>query len=128
MTVRLSKCYVAGHLQQVEFQLLQEEHPMNKLLQVDFGFQGPFGQELSNALTGLAESINNESGLIWKIWTENQEEKTAGGIYLFENEVTALADLEMHTARLKAMGITEVRGKLFDLNQALSLINKGPIA
>ena len=73
MTVRLSKCYVAGHLQQVEFQLLQEEHPMNKLLQVDFEFQGPFGQELSNALTGLAESINNEPGLIGKIWTENQE-------------------------------------------------------
>lgn len=100
---------------------------MNKLLQVDFEFKGPFGQELSNALTDLAESINNEPGLIWKIWTENEKENSAGGIYLFEDQVTALAYLEMHTARLKEMGISEVRGKLFDLNQTLSLINKGPI-
>lgn len=100
---------------------------MNKLLQVDFEFKGPFGQELSNALTDLAESINNEPGLIWKIWTENEKENSAGGIYLIEDQVTALAYLEMHTARLKEMGISEVRGKLFDLNQTLSLINKGPI-
>ena len=100
---------------------------MNKLLQVDFEFHGPFGQELSSALAGLAESINQEPGLIWKIWTENEKTQQAGGIYLFESEVTALAYLEMHTARLKGMGIPEVSGKMFDVNEALSLINKGPI-
>ena len=50
-----------------------------KLLQVDFEFNGPFGEEMSNALVDLAKSINNEPGMIWKIWTENEAEKLGGG-------------------------------------------------
>ena len=37
-------------------------------------------------LAELAESIADEPGLIWKIWTENAQESTAGGIYLFSDE------------------------------------------
>lgn len=101
---------------------------MSKLLQVDFDFSGPFGEEMSRALQGLAESINNEPGLIWKIWTESAANKLGGGIYLFEDEASASAYLTMHTARLQAMGITEVRGIIFDINTPLSLINKAPFA
>lgn len=101
---------------------------MSKLLQVDFDFSGPFGDEMSRALQGLAESINHEPGLIWKIWTESAANKLGGGIYLFEDEASASAYLTMHTARLQAMGITEVRGVIFDINTPLSLINKAPIA
>lgn len=100
---------------------------MTKLLQVDFDFDGPFGDEMSNALTGLAESINQEPGFIWKIWTENKYEKVAGGIYLFEDEASANAYLTMHTARLKEIGIKEVRGYIFDTNLPLSSINKAPL-
>ena len=52
---------------------------MMKLLQVDFGFNGPFGAEMAEALVGLAESINNEPGMIWKIWTENAAQQIGGG-------------------------------------------------
>jgi len=100
---------------------------MYKLLQVDFDYSGPFGDEMAVILVDLAESINHEPGVIWKIWTENQNEKLGGGIYLFENEVSALAYLEMHTTRLKEMGIQNIRGKIFDVNSSLSTINKGPI-
>ncbi len=100
---------------------------MNKLLQVDFDYTGPFGEEMTNMLTGLAESINHEPGLIWKIWTESEKAKLGGGIYLFDNENSAQAYLEMHAARLKTMGIEEVRGKIFDVNATLSNINNGPI-
>lgn len=98
-----------------------------KLLQVDFSFTGPFGQEMASALTGLAESINQEPGMIWKIWTEDAINQLGGGIYLFEDEVTANAYLKMHAARLKEMGIPEVRGKIFDINPALTAINHGPV-
>ena len=98
-----------------------------KLLQVDFDFNGPFGEEMSNALIDLAKSINNEPGMIWKIWTENQAEKLAGGVYLFENQRSAETYLAMHSARLKEMGVNEVRGLIFDVNQPLTTINKGPI-
>ena len=46
---------------------------MRKLVQVDFSHPGPFGQELAEALKELAESINQEPGFIWKIWTESEE-------------------------------------------------------
>ncbi|WP_028865629.1 monooxygenase [Psychromonas aquimarina] len=101
---------------------------MQKLLQVDFGFNGPFGEKMAAMLNELAESINNEPGMIWKIWTENESKQLGGGVYLFEDEVSAQAYLEMHTARLNKMGITDVRGLIFDVNKTLSDINHAPIA
>lgn len=100
---------------------------MNKLLQVDFDYSGPFGEEMAATLTELAESINHEPGMIWKIWTESEKDQLGGGIYLFKSGASALAYLEMHTNRLKKMGIQKVRGQLFDVNAPLSTINKGPI-
>lgn len=97
---------------------------MPKLLQVDFPFAGPFGEEMTQALAGLAESITQEPGFIWKIWTENSSQNIAGGIYLFESEATAQAYLEMHSARLKELGVPEVRGRIFDVNADLSKITK----
>lgn len=98
-----------------------------KLLQVDFAFNGPFGAEMAAALKDLATSITQEPGFVWKIWTENESAQEAGGIYLFESEATAKAYLAMHSARLKNLGVTEVNGKVFDVNTPLSQITKGPL-
>ncbi|OEC82725.1 monooxygenase [Photobacterium damselae subsp. damselae] len=100
---------------------------MAKLLQVDFKFHGPFGKDMSDALVALAHSINQEPGMIWKIWTESEKDKLGGGIYLFEDEETAQAYLEMHTKRLQQMGVSEVRGQIFDINEPLSLITHAPM-
>ena len=62
---------------------------MTTLLQIDFPFPGPFGAALSDALQELALSITTEPGFIWKIWTENETEQQAGGIYLFADEASA---------------------------------------
>ncbi|SMY33974.1 monooxygenase [Photobacterium andalusiense] len=99
---------------------------MTKLLQVDFEFNGPFGEEMTVALMDLAKSINQEPGMIWKIWTENAQQKLGGGIYLFETEATAKEYLAMHTVRLQQLGISQVRGVIFDINQPLTNINQGP--
>ncbi|QQX81972.1 monooxygenase [Shewanella sp. KX20019] len=100
---------------------------MKKLLQVDFDYTGPFGEEMAKQLSGLAESINNEPGMIWKIWTEDQTAQLGGGIYLFEDETTAAAYLKMHVARLTKMGIENIRGQIFTVNPLLSSINNAPI-
>ncbi len=100
---------------------------MKKLLQLHFAFNGPFGQEMSDGLKDLAESINNEPGFIWKVWTENKEAKEAGGIYIFESEEAALAYLEKHTARLKTFGVKQIFSKVFDINEPLTKINKATI-
>ena len=100
---------------------------MPVLLQVDFPFSGPWGDEMSIALKGLAESIAQEPGLIWKIWTENAATHEAGGIYLFTDRASAEAYLAMHTARLKGFGVPQVNGKLFDVNPDLSAIDRAPL-
>ncbi|HCQ7753262.1 monooxygenase [Citrobacter sp. 50677481] len=101
---------------------------MAKLLQLHFAFNGPFGQEMTEQLRGLAESINQEPGFIWKVWTESEQNKEAGGIYLFESEETALAYLEKHSARLKNLGVNEVIAKVFDVNVPLSQLNHSYVA
>ena len=58
---------------------------MKYLLQVDFPHDGIFGEKMAEAFEDLAKDIANEDGLIWKIWTENEATKEAGGIYLFDN-------------------------------------------
>ncbi|NKI27553.1 monooxygenase [Arenibacter sp. 6A1] len=85
---------------------------MAVIMYVDFPHNGPFGDELKNQLSELAESINHEPGLIWKVWTENQEEKTAGGVYLFDTRENATKYLAMHSARLTDFGYTNIKGKI----------------
>ncbi|HCB1763921.1 MULTISPECIES: monooxygenase [Citrobacter] len=99
----------------------------NKLVQIHFDFPGPFGAEMSHQLVELAESINQEPGFIWKIWTENAAKHEAGGIYLFQDEDSALAYIKKHTARLKHLGVDDVTCKIFDINEPLSKINHGHI-
>ncbi len=98
-----------------------------KLVQIDFAYDGPFGPDMTEAMDGLARSIPNEPGFIWKIWTENQTEREAGGIYLFANEQSAQDYIAMHTARLKEFGIEHVNAKIFDVNGPLTAITKGPV-
>lgn len=98
-----------------------------KLVQIDFPADGPFGEEMSTAYKELAESIEKEPGLIWKIWTENAETKEAGGVYYFEDEESAKKYVEMHTKRLQSFGISGIRSKMFDVNEKLTAITKGPI-
>ncbi|SDG92245.1 Putative mono-oxygenase ydhR [Alteribacillus persepolensis] len=100
---------------------------MAYVLQVDFDMEGPFGEEMAESFEGLAQSINEEDGFIWKIWTEDEETKQAGGIYLFDTKAHAKKYLDMHTARLKEFGIEPVRAKIFQVNDALTNINHGPV-
>lgn len=100
---------------------------MSYILQVDFPFDGPWGDEMTVAMQTLADSINNEAGMLWKIWTENPVENCAGGVYLFATEQDAQNYLLMHSKRLNSFGITEVQSKIFMVNQELSQLNRAPI-
>ena len=100
---------------------------MNYLLQVDFPYNGPWHEEMATAMRELAESISKEPGLVWKIWTENKDSNRAGGVYLFTDEKSAQNYLAMHTQRLQSFGIAPVNAMIFEVNQALSLINKAPL-
>ena len=100
---------------------------MATLLQIDFPSDGPFGAEMAEAYAGLASSISEESGLLWKIWTENAETKQAGGIYLFADEPSARAYCDMHSRRLESFGVSGIRALFFDVNEALTRTTRGPV-
>ncbi len=100
---------------------------MPVILQVDFPYQGPWGDEMAVAMHDLAQSIAAEPGLIWKYWTENKDSGEAGGIYLFQDVPSAEAYLKMHTQRLMAFGIPHVNGKIFAVNETLSRLDRAPL-
>ena len=100
---------------------------MPTLLQMDFPMSGPWGDEMAAAFADFAGIIGRTPGLRWKIWTENEGEGTGGGIYLFEDDASALAYVEEHTARLEGFGVTDIRSKLFHVNEPLTAINGGPV-
>eukprot|EP00695_Tsukubamonas_globosa_P002588 TRINITY_DN3752_c0_g1_i1.p3 TRINITY_DN3752_c0_g1~~TRINITY_DN3752_c0_g1_i1.p3 ORF type:complete len:65 (-),score=11.39 TRINITY_DN3752_c0_g1_i1:127-321(-) len=64
---------------------------MTVIVQVDFPYTGPWGDEAAAAMKGLAESIAQEPGLIWKYWTENKETSESGGVYMFQDRASAQA-------------------------------------
>ncbi|RXK03313.1 monooxygenase [Halarcobacter bivalviorum] len=97
---------------------------MKYLIQIDFPHNGPFGKEMSDFMADLAKDIANEAGLEFKIWTENEERKEAGGIYLFNNLKDANRYLEKHTKRLKSFGYDNIKAKIFNINEELSLLSK----
>lgn len=100
---------------------------MPVLVQVDFSKDGPFGPDMSEHAKALAESIATEPGLLWKIWTENEETGEAGGVYLFEDVASAEAYRAMHVPRLEAIGAKDIRLKVFDVNEPLTRITRGPL-
>lgn len=105
-----------------------ERTGMPTLLQIDFPIEGPFGAAMSEAFADLAASIAAEPGLLWKIWTENEREHTAGGIYLFADAASAKAYATRHRARLESFGIKRIRALFFDVNGPLSEITRGPVS
>ncbi|NWN83240.1 MAG: monooxygenase [Halomonas sp.] len=100
---------------------------MAVILQVHFPFDGPFGKAMVKAMTPLARSLNDEPGLLWKIWTEDPQTGRAGGVYLFATRADAEAYRQMHTERLEGMGITGIEAQILEVNEALSAINDGPL-
>ncbi|GAA3721854.1 monooxygenase [Oceanisphaera sediminis] len=99
---------------------------MPTLLQIDFKFPTEMmGDALTEGAKELANSINQEPGFISKIWTENAETGEAGGIYVFTDKAFAEQYAHMHSQRVAAMGATEIRTKIFDINTTLTDINRG---
>jgi hypothetical protein len=97
---------------------------MKYLLQIDFPHHGPFGDEFFNEMQELAKDIATEDGLVYKLWTENEETNEAGGIYVFDNLNDANRYLAKHTKRLESFGFTDIKAKTFKINEPLSAICK----
>ena len=99
-----------------------------KLLQMDYTYGGPWGEEMASELSELAGRIANVPGLVCKVWTENREAGEAGGIYLFEDEAALDAYLGPKLERMRAFGIENIRARKFDINETLTRITRGRLS
>lgn len=97
------------------------------LLQFDFPFEGPWGAAMTAAFGDLAKDIAGEEGLIWKIWTENESEGRAGGIYLFADPQSAARYRQKHEQRLAAFGVRGIVARTFTVNAPLSQITRASL-
>jgi len=102
-------------------------HDNATLLQFDFPFEGPWGSEFAAAFAELARDIANEPGLVFKLWTENEAERRAGGIYVFRDAASAERYREKHVKRLAAFGVRDIIAKSFSVNLPLSTITHASI-
>lgn len=100
---------------------------MRTLLQFDFAFDGPWGQDLQVACRELADDIAAQPGLIWKLWGENRSAGRSGGVYLFETPDAAAAYVAKHRPRLAAFGVTDPAISSFSLNLPLSRTTRAPL-
>ncbi len=98
------------------------------LMQLDFKMEGPFKVMMTQAFRELAEDIAQQEGLLWKIWTENEDEKRAGGWYAFESHAALMNFKKMHDQRLEDFGITDIRCQILEANVPLSVITRFPEA
>jgi hypothetical protein len=99
-----------------------------QILQVNMNYSIPRA-DLGNAWLGVAQSIADTPGLVWKVWLMNEAEREAGGIYLFESEEAAHAYASGPiVAALKASpAVSNISAKMFSVLGDHSAITRGPL-
>ena len=100
-----------------------------KILQVNLKFSGLSRSELEQAWLPAARPIADSNGLRWKIWLMNEHEHEAGGIYLFDDEVSVQAFLAGPIlASLKSdPSISDIRVKMFEVLEQHTAVTRGPV-
>ena len=98
-----------------------------KLWDIHLKYDGPITDEFMDGNRKLAESIAEEPGVLWKIWTHETGTNHFGSTYLFKNLEYLETYREMHIKRLNAIGITDITEHVFDILEDLSRINHAPL-
>jgi hypothetical protein len=95
------------------------------ILQVNFVSPSVPDQQLQ---LDSARSIALQPGLRWKVWLNDEESQTRGGIYLFDDLKSAQAwGDDILRARLQARGAEDISIRYFDVNEAASLMTRAPL-
>ena len=99
-----------------------------KILQVNFKLQVT-AKEYSELCESVSQAFADVPGLEWKIWILNEQEKEAGGIYLFESE-QALGNFAAGPLAAKIKGLpqlTDIGMKVFDVMERVTATTRGPV-
>ena len=99
-----------------------------KILQINVKCDNP-KTDFAEAYLPAAQSIADVKGLLWKVWLMNEEEKTAGGIYLFEDGASVKEFLggPIVAAVMSNPALSDIEAKVFGVIGENSKITRGPI-
>ena len=106
----------------------KESEEMKKILQINLKFNVT-RPELEKAFLEVAQSIADVKGLLWKVWLMNEAEKSAGGIYLFEDDASVKAYLkgEIVAGIMSHPALSDIEAKVFDILPEHTKITRGPV-
>ena len=98
------------------------------VLQINFTFDMT-AAEYEDTVAPLAEAIADVEGLLWKVWVINDEDKVAGGIYLFDKRASIDAYLSSDIVAMLASNpqITNIDVKVFAVMESVSAITRAPL-
>jgi Putative mono-oxygenase ydhR len=97
------------------------------ILQINFKLNVP-AAEYSEICQSVAQAIADVPGLRWKVWLLNEQEREAGGIYVFDTEL-ALNDYLAGpiVGQIKSHpGLQDLSAKKFDVMEEVTAITRGP--
>ena len=85
--------------------------------------------EYQKICESVAQAVADVPGLRWKLWLLNEEQKEAGGIYLFQDEQALnnylsgpiVAQVKSHP------GLQDISAKRFDVMEEMTAVTHGPI-
>jgi hypothetical protein len=99
-----------------------------KILLINFKYTVSGGEYKAMA-DSLAGEFAKVGGLKWKVWTINETESEAGGVYFFENEASLKAFLEGPlAAQVKSHpALSNLSAKVFDLVPSATAVTRGPV-
>jgi hypothetical protein len=100
-----------------------------KILQINLKFSGLSGADLEQAWLPAARLLADIPGLRWKIWLMNEVNHEAGGIYLFDDEVSLQDYLAgpIVAAMLSNPLICNINARMFDVMEEHTVITRGPV-
>ena len=101
---------------------------VGKVLQVHFQYDIK-ADEYRAAATSLAAKFAAVKGMRWKIWTLNEENKEAGGIFLFDDEASRQGYLDGLYAEVIGSNpaFHDAVIKKFDVIEDATAVTRGPI-
>ncbi len=99
-----------------------------RVLHINFKLNVPRA-EYEDIARGLASDFARVPGLRWKVWTLNEAEGEAGGVYLFEDEValdTFLAG-PLAAAVTAHPAVSDLVATQFEVLEDCTAVTHGPI-
>lgn len=99
---------------------------MPAIVQINFDYDSS-AAELLIETSAVATKFLQLNGLLWKVWLGNDENKTTGGIYLFESREKAEQYLQSELVAGLRKSRANVEIKIFDVLAEPSTITHAPI-